>query len=119
MGAANSRLDQLSCCLSAAALAHAAGAHGSPKYLHQSEWYGGLGVLPVGLRGSRGWPANGIPRSDYGGIREAQQPLGHRAQPHFARAEDLPGRSGERAFRAAATCKAVAALIRVGKLMET
>jgi len=35
-----------------AACAHAAGAHGSHKYLYQSEWYGGLGVLPVGFRSS-------------------------------------------------------------------
>src|SRR5882762_5656593 len=93
VGAADSRVDQLSCGLPATARAHAAGAHGSLKYLHQGERYGGLGVLPVGLRSSCGWPTDGIPGPDYDGIREAQQPLGYRAQSHFARAEGPASRS--------------------------
>ncbi len=47
----------------------------------------GLGVLPVGLRSCCGRPTDGIPGPDYCDIREAQQPLGHRAQSHFARTE--------------------------------
>jgi len=42
----------------------------------------------------------------HGGVREAQQSLGHRAQSHFARPEGPASRSCQRTFWATATGKA-------------
>src|SRR5258708_13881852 len=117
LGATDYWLDQLPRCLPATARAHAAGAHGSLKYLHQGEWHGGLGLLPVGLRRSCGWTANRIPRSYPGGVVEAQQPLAHRAQPYFAGGQCAASRSRDDACRTT-TGEAAVALKLSGKVVK-
>src|SRR5579864_8136756 len=69
-----------------------------------------MGVLPVGLRRHCRWPADAISGADFRGPGEAQQPLGHCAQSHFAHPKASASRSCWPTFRTTGACKAAIAL---------
>ncbi len=71
---------------------------------------GATGWACYQFRGDCGWPAGLGPGPGNGGLREAQQSLGYRAQSHVARAESPAGSSSECAFRSAAARQAAATL---------